>query len=117
MEFKERIEYHRSKLEQNVDVEKLYPLLQQDKTLTTEDITQIEKLSSKQAKVGKLVDILLAKDSGALQSFHLVLQTMYQHILTAMYSEPMPRFSVSRNTSLTSDSEDDVSRSLATGEL
>ncbi|XP_005113457.2 uncharacterized protein LOC101847086 [Aplysia californica] len=115
MEFKERIENHRSKLEQNVDVEKLYPLLQQDKAITKEEIAQIETLPTKQAKVGKLLDVLLSKDSSALQSFYLVLQKMYQHILTAMFIQP--QFSSARSTqqescstSLTSDSEDDGSR-------
>lgn len=88
MEFKERIEIHRPKLEQNLDVEKLYPMLQQYKTINTDDITLIEALPTKPSRVGKLLDILLSKDSAALQSFYLALQKMYEHILTEMFIEP-----------------------------
>lgn len=51
MEFKERVEHHRSKLEQSVEVEKLYPLLKQEKALTPEDVIAIEAQGSRSAKV------------------------------------------------------------------
>lgn len=87
--FKERIELYRTSLEQNVDVEKLYPMLQQDRAISAEEISQIETFSPKTAKVKKLLDIFLSKDNAALQSLFLVLQKFYQHILTAMFSDPV----------------------------
>ena len=90
MEFKERIENHRSKLEQSVEVEKLYPSLQADKALTADDINLIDSAGSRQAKVSKLLDILFSKDSAALKSFYLVLQKTYQHILFAREAVPFP---------------------------
>ncbi|CAL1527985.1 unnamed protein product [Lymnaea stagnalis] len=116
MEFRDIIEIHRSKLEQTVDVEKLYHQLQQENAITMDEISLIEDLQSKPAKVGKLLDILLSKDSAALQSLYLVLQNVYQQLLTSMLSDT--QFSTSRgkqpeescSTSVTSDSEDDVSQ-------
>lgn len=90
--FKERIEIHRSKIEQHVDVDKLYPLLQLEKALCIDEISEIEALPTKSAKVGKLLDVILSKDITVLQSFYLVLQKLYQHILTAMFSAE-PTFS------------------------
>ena len=88
MEFKERIELHRTKLEQVLDAEKLHPLLQEDKALTADETAQVMSLPTKAAQTGRMLDLLLAKDNAALQSFYLVLQKMYQHILTSLFKEP-----------------------------
>ncbi|KAK0049149.1 disks large 5-like isoform X1 [Biomphalaria pfeifferi] len=122
MDFRDVIELNRSKLEIIVDAEKLYPHLQQDNVLSDKEISLVESVTNKPAKVGKLLDIILSKDSAALQSLYLVLQNVYQQQLSSIFSEPP--FSTSRgsqqaescSTSITSDSEDDISRGqLGTG--
>ena len=88
MEFKERIELHRTKLEQTLDAEKLHPLLQEDKALTADETAHVMSSPTKAAQTGRLLDVLLAKDNAALQSFYLALQKMYQHVLTSLFVEP-----------------------------
>ncbi|XP_059176195.1 disks large homolog 5-like isoform X2 [Physella acuta] len=110
MEFRDLLEIHRTRLQENVDPDKLYQALEQDKAISGEEILQLETLPTKSAQVGKLLDLLLTKDNSALQSFYLALQNMYQPLLTAMYEEPVGTQQESFSPSVTSDSEDDVGR-------
>ncbi|GFR82371.1 disks large homolog 5-like [Elysia marginata] len=120
MEFKERIELNRTKLEQTLEAEKLLCLLQEDKALTAEETAQVMSLPTKTAQTSRLIDLLLSKDNAALQSFYLVLQKMYQHVLTSLFvelpfttrrSKPQHQQELcSTSLSLTSDSEEDGSR-------
>ncbi|GIY48544.1 disks large homolog 5 [Caerostris darwini] len=84
-EHKELLKFHRTRFLQCVDIDRLIPLLQTSGVLTNDDVTDLRKYNSSEAKAEKLLDLLPCKGSQAFQAFCLALENTYPHLLTVMF--------------------------------
>ncbi|GBN69421.1 Disks large 5, partial [Araneus ventricosus] len=84
-EHKELLKFHRTRFLQCVDIDRLIPLLQTSGVLTNDDVTDLRKYNSSEAKAEKLLDLLPSKGSQAFQAFCLALENTYPHLLTVMF--------------------------------
>ena len=84
---KELLKVHRNKFIETIDVERIFPFLQESEVLTQLDISQISTEVTPTARVEKLLDLLLVKDKGtqAFQKLCVALETTYPHLLTIMF--------------------------------
>lgn len=73
---------HRDTFVKSVDVELLFPLL--NEIIFTREIAEMKQLPSSHARVEKLLDILPAKGRAAFTYLCLALEKTYPHLLTVM---------------------------------
>ena len=81
------LELHRAKFVKAVDVERLYPILQGADVLGSNDMAEINQLSTRESKVETLLDLLPSKGSQAFQTLCVALEPTYPHLLTAMCNQ------------------------------
>lgn len=109
VKYKELLKVHRSKFADVVNVDNLLPNL--ERTLSQTDIEEINKQTSNNDKIDKLLDILSSKDNFAFKNLCFALESTYPHLLTVMFLGNNQRMETeSRPVSVASDSEEDVLR-------
>ncbi|XP_006811582.2 disks large homolog 5-like, partial [Saccoglossus kowalevskii] len=96
---------HRAKFVQSVEVERLYPILQNSGVLSAQDTEEIARITTSHGKVEKLLDILPSKGNQAFKSLCLALETTYPHLLTVMFLGSNVGSSQSTASPYTSESE------------
>ncbi|KAF8796408.1 Disks large like protein [Argiope bruennichi] len=127
-EHKELLKFHRTRFLQCVDIDRLIPLLQTSGVLTNDDVTDLRKFNSSEAKAEKLLDLLPSKGSHAFQAFCLALENTYPHLLTVMFLSGNKKMSgmnddILRNSpssapqSLCTHQDVDLSQSILKSEL
>ncbi|XP_055954932.1 disks large homolog 5 [Patella vulgata] len=111
--YRELLELHRTKFVQLVEVERLYPILHGGSDgLSPTDIAEINKHSSREDKVEKLLSMLPSKGNLAFQSLCLALETTYPHLLTVMFLGSSHRLAPDQRSTMSDSEEDSVRRPI-----
>lgn len=113
---KELLKIHQDKFLASIEVDRLFPILQDAGVLDSDDISLIKSATSRSSQVEKLLNILPEKTSYSFQTLCLALEPTYPHLLTVMFLGSNNTVSTpdSRSLSLASSEEDILNQSSTT---